>query len=370
MASVRVVVAGYYGFGNLGDEVLLGVTLDWLRGFEGVEPQVLSANPMETGARHGVSALNRWNPVTVFGALRGAKALVLGGGGLLQDATSARSLSYYLGLLRLARWLKVPAFLLGQGLGPLSERGEALAAHELRQVAYLSVRDDDSLARARAWGAPEARWAPDLALSIAPKLEPSDSARPVLGLALVAPPAPQREAVLDALAEGIQRVRAVHGLTPVFIPCHPSDQAFAHALNQRAPLTVLPPLQGGASQHLALLRECQVLWGSRLHALAFALMGGVPFAALAYDPKVAHFTGQVNASLRDALPCWPLAEIDAGALAAATDALLDDAPQLAPTLLQTATRLRRAARAGLQDAGDQLAGRLGLQRSRGTDKLG
>src|SRR6185437_3921635 len=98
---MRILLSGYYGFGNLGDEALLHVIVTQLRmRFPDLTIEVLSAKPQETAAAAaGVSAIDRWNTREVRAAIERTDLLVSGGGGLLQNATSLRSLLYYVGIV-------------------------------------------------------------------------------------------------------------------------------------------------------------------------------------------------------------------------------------------------------------------------------
>ena len=119
-----IVLSGYYGFANSGDEAVLHALVQALRE-EAREAGiflriiVLSGNPAQTQRMHGVEAVHRMRPWTVIKALWRADALVSGGGSLLQDVTSARSMRYYLGIIRLALWLRKPVFIYAQGIGPI-----------------------------------------------------------------------------------------------------------------------------------------------------------------------------------------------------------------------------------------------------------
>ncbi len=145
---MRVLVSGYYGFGNLGDEALLAGLIGGLSRY-GHQPVILSGDPAASRALHGVPAAARLRGLVP--ALLRADALVSGGGGLLQDRTSRRSLDYYLGVIRLAKRLGKRVVVYGQSLGPLSDEGRAATAAALRGLP-LALRDEQSLELARAMG--------------------------------------------------------------------------------------------------------------------------------------------------------------------------------------------------------------------------
>jgi polysaccharide pyruvyl transferase CsaB len=137
-----ILIAGYYGYRNWGDEGSLATLLQVLPR-ESV--WVLSGDPPFTEATYGVRALPRMELRTVRRAVRESDALILGGGSLLQDATSLRSLLYYLALIRWGLRAHGRVLLVGQGRGSLRRRiGRRLAAHLLQRVPFLSVRDADS----------------------------------------------------------------------------------------------------------------------------------------------------------------------------------------------------------------------------------
>src|SRR5690606_16223699 len=116
--EMRVLLSGYYGFGNLGDEAILAGLGSALE-HRGHQPVVLSNDPAGTERLHSFEARHRVRGLV--GALTSVDAVVSGGGGLLQDATSARSLTYYLSVLRLARAFGRRTAVYAQSLGPLSD---------------------------------------------------------------------------------------------------------------------------------------------------------------------------------------------------------------------------------------------------------
>jgi polysaccharide pyruvyl transferase CsaB len=115
-----IVLAGYYGFGNAGDELILRSLMDRLR-LEDPSTQitVLSQNPVQTRQRFLVEAVNRWNPFAWIGPLWRARRFMLGGGGLLQETTGPWNHLYYLSLVLLAKILGCQTEVRAIGVDPI-----------------------------------------------------------------------------------------------------------------------------------------------------------------------------------------------------------------------------------------------------------
>lgn len=145
--SYDVLLAGYYGFGNLGDELLAQSLIGLLASF-GIEREriaILSNDPVESEKKFGVKAIDRWKLSAIREALLASRTLLLGGGGLFQDVTSARSCVYYWGLVRLARMVRCHVWAVGQSVGPLlSTSSRWLARTAFGACEYIGVRDESS----------------------------------------------------------------------------------------------------------------------------------------------------------------------------------------------------------------------------------
>ena len=142
-----VLLAGYFGFGNLGDELLLEAALENLEnlGVPRGKIAALSNDAGETRSRFGIEAFNRWSVRDIWDALGRSRLLMLPGGGLFQDATSRRSCVYYWGLVRAAAARRTFVAALGQSVGPLSGRfARMLARDALSRCSYLAARDAHS----------------------------------------------------------------------------------------------------------------------------------------------------------------------------------------------------------------------------------
>ncbi len=353
MNAPRLLVSGYYGFGNAGDEALLaGLAAGVRRLRPGAELTVLSANPEATEAEHGVRAA----PRTLAGLrseLRRADLFISGGGGLLQDATSWRSPLYYLAVIRLARRAGLPTACVGQGIGPLRRRWvRSLVRRELERVEALAVRDHASaeLLRALGVGRPVEITA-DLAFALEPPSE-EEIARawaraalprggdPVAALCLRLPPGDEAGGLADRLAGALDGICRERGLRPLLVPMQrPADLSFAArtaAAMEREASVVDAPLS--AREVLALIGGCDLVVGMRLHALVFAALSGVPPVAISYDPKVDALMETLGLSVAASA-----ADFDPGALAGAVARALRDRERISAELKARRPGLRRAA---------------------------
>lgn len=307
---MRILLSGYYGFGNAGDEAVLGATVAELRRrLPAAEPVVLSADPAATEAMHAVRALPRWPPRALRRALASGDLLLSGGGSLLQNATSSRSLAYYLLTFRLARAAGVPWIIHAQGLGPL--RGwwaRRAAAGALGGAAAVTLRDEQSLRLARALGVPAAR----LTLTADPAflLEPASAgevdallaeagaggAGPLVGLVVRAWRGTR--AALPALAEVGRIATERWGARPVIVPFRlPEDREVSHELAAVVPGAALLDRELPPRALMGLIGRLELLVAMRLHALIFAAAQAVPAVGLSYDPKV-------EALCTEAGQCW------------------------------------------------------------------
>ncbi len=284
---MRVLISGYLGLGNLGDEALFAGLADGLRR-AGHEPVALSAAPAATRRLHGVEAHHRLAGLPR--ALLRCDALVSGGGGLLQDVTSARSLRYYLAVIRFARAAGKRVAVFGQSLGPLSEAGRRSVGRALRDLP-VGVRDAPSERLARELGLTPTRVA-DTALVLparAPRAEPDAHGAVVL---IPRVDVPGQEAALRAAAAW------AHGDgRPVRVLALQSgpDRAFAERFAAETPavrvLDATDPYRAAA-----LCGAADRVASVRLHGLVFAARAGVAHVGAAYDPKVAGFADRSGAA--------------------------------------------------------------------------
>ncbi len=284
---MRVLISGYYGFGNLGDEALLAGLLTGLRSL-GHTPVVLSGDPRATRRQHDVEAVHRVRGLAV--AIARCDALVSGGGGLLQDVTSRRSLDYYLGVIRFARRAGKKVVVYGQSLGPLSEAGREAVARTLRGLP-VAVRDDQSVKLAAEMGL-RAELVADPALLLA-KNDPEPVPEPEEAPVVLVPRGgqPQLNEALEELALEL----AEAGVPVAAMSFHPREDDGAVIRMKR----MVPELElwdeADPAAAVRRLERARYVVSVRLHGSILAAAAGVGFAGISYDPKVKGFLSQAMA---------------------------------------------------------------------------
>lgn len=326
-----MVALGYYGFGNLGDEAVLAGIRRAMNGVVAADAEfrVLSNDPPATERLHpGVRGVNRWRWRDASAALRGTDLFIFGGGSLLQDATSARSVFWYAAMAVLARKRARRVLWWAQGVGPLrSKASRRLVRFLANQADGITVRDADSarlLKSIGARGSIEEVADPAFALP-RPGNGGADgavaAAVPVTLLALR--PWRDDEALRAAFAPAAARALAARtGTTLEPFPMHlPGDRGFMEGLLGRDGFSggAAPEATPTPERALERFASARLVIAMRLHALIFAARCGTPFVAISYDPKVdalCRAAGQEAALI-------PVAGLTEGALARVVDAVLE-----------------------------------------------
>lgn len=299
----NIVISGYYGSKNAGDEAMLAAMIEVLSDLDPkVNITVISANPKDTMERHGVQAVSWLGIPAIWRALHQADLLLSGGGSLLQNVTSRRSLYYYMGIIFLAFMARVPVMLYAQGIGPI--RGHVarrLMAWIGNRVQLITVRDQGSLGELESLGItrPHIEATADPVLAIHPvdkgigrsilKQYHADGAKPVVGISV-------REwcgwkHYKQVVAQTADQIAEEFGARVVFLPMqYPEDVRTAEiiAAHTKHPVTVLND-EYTTSELLSIVGNMDLLIAVRLHALIFAGVMGIPMIGISYDPKIDRF---------------------------------------------------------------------------------
>jgi polysaccharide pyruvyl transferase CsaB len=303
MGKMRVLLSGYYGKGNGGDEALLATLLQMLP--PDVTPVVLSGNPEETHQRYGVECYNRMAFLSVLKALGSCDAFIWGGGSLIQDVTSVISPFYYGGLMALAQVMGLKTVAWGQGIGPLLRpQTRFLAKRNFAGCMKVSVRDRSSSNLLSDWSIPHI-LAPDpvWALESKPVPELADLPKPRIAVTLRNHP---------QLTE-----TRLANLTLALVNLQKSTQAFILLLpfQKSEDLGIAEKIQTQLQDvsKIICLEDPQLLKGvfcgvemsigMRLHSLIMAASEGSRCFALSYDPKVNRLMEDLE------IPGWDLKDL-------------------------------------------------------------
>ena len=347
-----VALSGYYGFHNSGDDALLEAILKSLKAKkEDIRPLVFSARPKETKAQYGVDAAHRFSPFGLARHLGKTHILINGGGSLLQDKTSSKSLWYYLFVMHLARRCGAKVYVYANGIGPLRGKNCKRAARALEAAAQITLRDEASLREVEALGIQNknVKVTADPALSL-PAVS-KEAAQAVLEkegagadkkyIAVSVRDWNESDRNLcRKLAFCIDYAAEKYGIVPLFIPMKKKeDAAFAEKLSceMKTKLYALSE-NHTVSEIMGVVRECEALIGMRLHALIYAAGGGVPVIGLSYDPKVRGFMEYIGQNR-----ICDIREIETDAVCRYIDEIVEKNEEIRASLSEKAAQLREKA---------------------------
>lgn len=288
----NILLAGYYGFGNLGDEAILQMFIKHFKESNNINNIiVLSGNPEETSKRYDVKSVNRYSIVSIIKHMLRSDALIFGGGSLLQDVTSKRSIYYYLFLMWSAKLMGKKVVLLSQGIGPIIHKTNFKNASKiLKKADIITVRDHMSM---------------DILNSM--NIENSKikfSADPVIGLDLN-----------NDIKHNNQKTRVCFTLRNwknVELTdeiCKVAEKLYDDGIEcificfyYNMDLPLLNELEAklgnkakfyknrlSTQETMEIIKSVDLLVGIRLHAIILSASANVPFVALSYDPKIEQF---------------------------------------------------------------------------------
>ena len=303
---MKVLLSGYYGFDNAGDEAVLYAIVQTLRAAApDIEITVLSNQPDKTAAQLGVHAVNRWGKTALLKAVKNCDVLISGGGSLLQDVTSKNGILYYLGLIKLAQIMKKKVMIYAQGIGPVNHgRNRALVRKILNKADVITVRDMDSRMELMQMGVyREIMVCADPVMGI-----PTESIDAEAGEALLKKSGveTQNQPMLMVAARGWKNRETLfaevaaccdsavqNGWHVVFLPFHyPEDveagKLIMEKMRQVQGATLLQenytPLET-----MCILKNADMILGMRLHSLIMGATMQKSMIGLSYDPKVSSF---------------------------------------------------------------------------------
>lgn len=367
----KVILSGFYGASNLGDEMILrSISQQLQKADSSIQVYVGSERPIRVESDHGFQSFQRSDHHTASEVVRTASAVVVGGGGLWHDYTIQKAggiASLFTGapmsiagfgiLPLMGGLLDIPFYTVGLGAGPLTDDDARRQVRYLASTAkHLNVRDEESRELLEDLGidpeqisvSPDTVYAVDLSTSVSEPPEQLPALRAagyrLLGLNLRHWPGAVQADWLDRLREAICEVASTERIAIVGLPMqlgavHDEDAlaAFGATLPENIPFV---PLGGefGLDDYVAALREVDGVIAMRLHAALLAHRCGKPVVGLSYDPKVTRHFQEVKA----ADLCTEISDADADFLGAIGEMLSLGGATRRDTSLEVASLERRS----------------------------
>lgn len=287
MKTNAIVIAGYYGFGNAGDELILASLVEQIRRESPLcRITVFSRNPEDTRKRYVVEAVDRWQPWQWIGPLMKARRFMLGGGGLLQETTGPWNYVYYLGLVVLAKLLGCRTELRAIGVDAIKRGSNRLMTRIVFNyfVDHVSVRDSDSQRALEAAGVRRTIFRVadpvfQLPVRTPVPIEPR--------IALAAGPWAQRIGWDHDLALLCDRVQQELDVPVDLIAFYPDqDLPICRKVAQAAQSHPIVRVWENPEDLLEWIPSYTLVMGMRFHALAIAALHERPFIGWGFQKKV------------------------------------------------------------------------------------
>lgn len=140
----NIFLFGYYGFSNLGDEATLHSIVELIHT---IEPKmtinVLTYNSEFTKKNYNVNAISRNQYISILQSIRKSDLIISGGGTLLQNVTSNRSLFYYLSIILIAKMCRKKVVFFSNGFGPI-KLNKRITRFVCNHVDEIILRDEES----------------------------------------------------------------------------------------------------------------------------------------------------------------------------------------------------------------------------------
>ncbi|MEZ4087142.1 MAG: polysaccharide pyruvyl transferase family protein [Candidatus Gracilibacteria bacterium] len=356
MKKTRITICGNYGATNLGDEALLEGILHMVRrSFSTPDITVLSANPDETTATHGVrsaklipAGIRSWIDGLKTGSSRTTKQIlkdsdlfILGGGGLFTDEKIHAVFIWALQAW-MARRNGTPLFCLGQSVGPLESRiGRWVTRKVFQWADAVTVRDEDSKFLLERLGIDGVQVLADPAFALdSTLLQEKRENYVVLSVRPWIHGDPQ--IVYKRLADFVDWLWSEHRLKTILVPFQVSHDNDVQELERisglvsEADAVELFDYSADFQQVLELMSRARAVVGMRLHSLIASSLAHTPFIGLSYSPKVQRFCRQMEMS--DFVLDWPNFSLDD--LRKYFDQLLKEWDELSERIDQGVLKLR------------------------------
>lgn len=308
--SKNIVLSGYYGFDNFGDDAILAILVRELKeNLPDATITVLTNTVERTITQYGVNAVPRMSVKAVWKALHHADLFINGGGSLLQDQTSLKSLLYYLGTIFLSNLAGAKTVIFSHGIGPLNSFiSRFLTKIALKTCSHISVRDQQSHDLLKSMTIKSTITADPVWLGLNNNATVENNFNS-LGIDLsksyigvnIREWKTLNDDILLSIANKVGDLSKKLGLPVLILPFQPE-------LDRQPSLTLIQFLERIINKDnihfidqalppeswAALIKSCKLLISMRFHPLLVAMSNNIEVFGLSYDPKVSSLMESVQ----------------------------------------------------------------------------
>lgn len=305
ITMINLLIAGYHGYGNCGDEAtLLAMTTNIKEMADDVNITAISYNPELTKTEYNIESVQRFNALELLKAIIRSDIILSGGGTLIQNNTSTRSLMYYLGIIKVGKFFGKRVMLYANGIGPVTgSLNRYLVKLVVNSVDLITLREEFSENDLRAIGVtkPHIYITADAAFTIR-STEPERARellaaegipldRDIIGVSIRNwNKAKDGERYVKEIAKACDNM-VLEGKTVLLIPMQfPKDvdisKRLVNEMSQKAYI-----LKDGYSpaEIVGIIGQTKLVLSMRLHTLLFAAIQDVPMIGIIYDSKVEYY---------------------------------------------------------------------------------
>jgi len=298
----KVALCGYYGFGNLGDELLAEALVGLLEKHEIARSEmiILSSAPDLYEKRFGIKSIRRDDPAALWKVFRRTKSLLLGGGGLFQDVTSFRSCLYYWSVVRMAKLAGCRVWAFGNSIGPLKRKLSLhLTTNAYKACDFVAVRDHKALTWIRDRNIMGYK-VPDPVIYLW-KEHMLTTSKPINDNGLLVNFRPWDGVLERQSAEAVSNFARERDLSVMGVALSEEDRVCMEEICREGIIAFREIKKiDTLNDALEVMGSGKVAVGMRLHFCVLSLMLGFSPTAIPYDPKVKEFAAEWG------LPLWEL----------------------------------------------------------------
>lgn len=282
----KVLLFGYYGENNLGDDLLLESLINALQ--SKFLLGILVRKGTNLGSNFKFRVFNKFSLDLLKGILW-SDVVVGGGGGLFQDKTSFRSFYYYLLIVLLSLILKRKVFLLGQSFSPLKNRFHEFILKEiLNHCEDIYVRDSLSKDYLVKIGINPAKIKLSTDLSLLIDFPNYELEANILGLNLRQWYNFKGIDLENLVTQLLKKFEKIY-----FFSMQPHDsKLYYEILRNYKSKTML--ISANDPDFWRYFSSCRLFIGMRLHSCIISMSLGIPFVAIVYDEKVKAFCKEID----------------------------------------------------------------------------